>query len=105
MCRDNKDVVTINLGTVRGFDQDSPMWPHFLSIVESFYNPMAYSYANMIFNNNVIDDMASDFEAKLKVAEERANAIECEVNKIKQTIAIVSGTLAKELEGNNGRDE
>jgi hypothetical protein len=66
---------------------------------------MSYSHASSVINDKIIDDINSDLESKLKVAEERVNAMETEINKPKQTLAIVSGTLAKELGQDNGRDE
>jgi hypothetical protein len=66
---------------------------------------MSYSHSSIVINDKIIDDINSELEAKLKVADERVNSKESEINKLKQTLAIVSGTLAKELEGDNGSDE
>jgi trehalose/maltose hydrolase-like predicted phosphorylase len=103
--RASKDKVSINLLTLRGFDKTSPLWQHFHAIVASIYNSMSYSHASIVINDKIIEDINSELEAKLKVADERINAMETEINKLKHTLAIVSGTLAKELGHDNGRDE
>jgi hypothetical protein len=46
-------------------------------------------------NNKIIDEVASDFEVKLKAADERVNSLESEINKLKQTLAIVYGTYMR----------
>jgi hypothetical protein len=102
---DSEDVVTVSLETRRGFNEDSPLWSHFHAIVDSIYNSMSYSHASMLINDQTIDQMNADFETKIKVVEKKADSMESEINKLRQTLAIVSGTLAKELDQGEGKDE
>jgi hypothetical protein len=100
----NADAISINLLAVRGFNESSPLWPVFMTNVESIYNTMSYSHANTVINERLIDDLASDFDAKIKEADKRAKAMETDINKLKQTLSVISETLLKELEQNIGRD-
>jgi hypothetical protein len=80
---DSEDVVSTNLLTLLGFDKKSPLWKHFHAIVESFYKSMSFLHASMEFSNKIIDEMASDSEAKLKAEDERVNSLGSEINKLK----------------------